>query len=682
MEAISVEQEKEDTGKSSRNGKSKKQRPKSMPEATLAQADEQELLKDKHVVVPDKVIKSKDSQKPKTKKQPKVNSAPFSDTGPQEVVALTETQPEAKKSKGKKPKEKRVGAESKTEATESPPAKKENSKIKKKKTPASEGTFESPILSTSPPPEEEIRVPKQVTVGVIKMKNTKSRPTLEVEGHARSKAYQSDPDGQAQREDDTDDEERKLLQEMATLQLMADGAAAEAVDETPKKKKQGKVRGPLDKADHEAPAETKVSPKAAKKSKQTKGREKPTVESEPVVAESKESKVMKKTKSKGKAEQQLEVVAQLPPQLETATELDKKQAKKVKKSKNKGKSEPEAEATVQVSPQPEVPTEPEKKERKKVKKTKSIGKSESEAEATVQVSPPQPEVPTEPEKKQPKKVKKTKNKEKVEPMPEPEAQPPQVEEATKADKKESKKAKKTKSKSEPVPEPVAQPPPQDKPKGVPEEKKKASKRVTGKGKAEDTDTGLQTPATTAAVEGNLEDVKPKKTKKKTSKSSVAASDSPSLPQQSPANRGSKSKLATKTSTPKIASETSDDLVFIAADKLSKSKTPTVTSKDDTAVGEEPEAMNLSSSSRSTSYHELSKEDRKTFQEELRKASSQHSVDNSDGERGSIKVEIDPNVKVTKSGVVKGGKGSRRPSLQVDFSGGYEQTDSTSPNESK
>ena len=198
--------------------------------------------------------------------------------------------------------------------------------------------------------------------------------------------------------------------------------------------------------------------------------------------------------------------------------------------------------------------------------------------------------------------------------------------------------------------------------------------VKGKGRIEDTNTGLQTPAKAAAAaeEDNQEDVKPKRTKKKTS---VASSDSPSLHQNSPASRGSKSKLVTKA---KIASEESDDLIWIGADKLSRKKKSSVVSKDDTAVGEEPEDINLSPGSRSTSYHELSKEDRKTFQEELRKASSQHSVDSS-GAEGNIKVEIDPNVKVTKSGVVKGGKGSRRPSLQ-DFGGGYEQTDSASQSE--
>ena len=63
-------------------------------------------------------------------------------------------------------------------------------------------------------------------------------------------------------------------------------------------------------------------------------------------------------------------------------------------------------------------------------------------------------------------------------------------------------------------------------------------------------------------------------------------------------------------------------------------------------------------------------------------SSQRSMDATDDVEGSVKVEIDPNVKVTKSGVVKaGGKGSRRPSLQMQvFDGGIEQTDSASPNE--
>lgn len=658
LEVNSQVQEEEGTGK--KNEKTKKQRPKSMPAAPLALTDERQLHKDEPAMVSDKIVKPKSkakqhtenmsspsapsevSQKAKSKDQPKMTSIKTTDTGIQEAAALNKTRPEIKKPKEKKMKEKNVVTANENEAkgnTESPPSKKKNTKVKKKPT-ASEETFDSPILSASPPPEEEIRISNQVTVGVIKRKKSRTRPLLEVNEGARSEAYRSDPDGQAQGEDNIiDAEERELLHDMDTLQLMAVEGVAQAGGKKVKKKKQDKAQ---DTRDQKGPADTKVSPKAAKKSKQTKSKVKTVVESEPAVsqshtsAESREPN-LKVSKNKDKVKQQPEAVAQQPPQLEMATELDKKPARKVKKTKSKGKSELEAEIVMQTPSQPEALTESEKKPSKRVKKAKSREKIEVESEPVAQ-SPSKPE------------------------------------EATKVVKKGSKKAKKVGNDriSEPIPEPEMQPLPQSMPKDVPEDKKKKTSRmVKGKGKMEDTDTELQTPAK-AAEEDNQEDVKPKRTKKKIS---VASSDSPSLHQNSPASRGSKSKLVTKA---KVASEESDDLIWIGADKLSRKKKSSIASKDDTAVGEEPEDMNLSSNSRSTSYHELSKEDRKTFQEELRKASNQHSVD-SFGAEGNIKVEIDPNVKVTKSGVVKGGKGSRRPSLQ-DFGGRYEQTDSASQSE--
>ena len=72
---------------------------------------------------------------------------------------------------------------------------------------------------------------------------------------------------------------------------------------------------------------------------------------------------------------------------------------------------------------------------------------------------------------------------------------------------------------------------------------------------------------------------------------------------------------------------------------------------------------ITSEKRSTSYHDLDKEDRKMFREELRQASkSEYDIAQGQG-TGGPKVDIDPNVRVKKSGVVIGKrKTNERPSI--------------------
>ena len=687
------EQEKE-VGR--KNGKTKKQRPKSMPVPTLALADEHENSDDKPAVVSGgkkkkgrdqkQVVEgattptapAEDSKKSKAKQQQGA-SARTKDHDIQEATTLTETQPEPKKAKLKKTKEKKGAAMNDMTSMESPMDRKikNTTKAKPRSAPSEQTSDAPPSVSLSPPPEEEIQVPKQVTVGVIKKKKQKTRPFLEVSESPSSKVYQSDP-LQEDGEEDPDAEERELLHDMATLQLMVGEEAAKSNDKKAKKKTQGKG--------HEIPNTTEApaeATKVAKKSKQSKSKDKSVAEPEPVPPQTqvtkeskdeKQSKKAKKTKAKGKVEPEPEPEIQLSPPPDTVAESEKKQSKKAKKKKSGGKSESEHEPEGQKAETaaPEV----EKKQPKK--KAKGKGKDESEPEP--QASPP--EAAPEPDKKQPKKTKKTKSKEKSEPEPKPEAQPPPQEAAVaEPDKKQPEKVKKAKSKGKVAPEPEAEKQSQSPPPEEPESGKKRSlkkmKEAKSKGKTDSTDAPKA-----AAVENNLEESEtPKKKKKKISKASAGTPDSPSIHNSgSSSTHSSKSQLATKSSKSKIASEASDDLVWVGAEKLSKKSELEFKSKDDSAVDEELMDMNLSSSSRSTSYHELSKEDRKIFQDELRKASSQHSVDAADDVEGNIKVEIDPNVKVTKSGVVKGGKGSRRPSLQVFEGGGIEQTDSASPSE--
>ena len=74
---------------------------------------------------------------------------------------------------------------------------------------------------------------------------------------------------------------------------------------------------------------------------------------------------------------------------------------------------------------------------------------------------------------------------------------------------------------------------------------------------------------------------------------------------------------------------------------------------------------ITSEKRSTSYHDLDKEDRKMFREELREASKSE-YDMQESAKGGQKVEIDPNVRVKKSGVVIGKrKTNERPSIFDD-----------------
>ena len=653
-----------------KNGKTKKQRPKSIPEPTLDLANEQEVSTNADTSIPP----PEDSKKSKARQQKGATARTNGQDIQEATTTLTETQPEIKKGKAKKGSGKKGAGVNDKASTESPVDTTKNGKAKKKSAP-SEQTFDSPLTSGSPPPEEEIQVPKQVTVGVIKKKKQKTRPFLEVSKNPRSEVYRSDP---AQEDDieDPDAEEQELLHEMDTLQLMVGEETAKSKDKKAKKKKQGEGWRTQDTT--ESPAEVT---KAAKKSKQAKGKGKSVAEPEPMVPqtevatkESKEekgSRVAKKTRAKGKIEPQIEPKIQpSPPQPEIAAESEK--PKKAKKSKSGGKSEqdhePEGQQTEAAS----------KKQLKKKAKSK-------DKDDVLQVSPP--EAAPEPDKREAKKTKKTKSKGKSEPPEPEEAQPPLQEvaaTATEPDKKQPAKVKKAKSKGkaapEPEPEALSQSPPPTEPESGKKRSSKKSKEAKGKGKTDTTNA----PKAAAAENSQEESETPKKKKKKISK---ATPESPSIQNSgSSSARTSRSQLATKTSKSKIASEASDDLEWVGPEKLSKKMSESeFKSKDDSAVDEVLMEMDRSiSSSRSTSYHELSKDDRKTFQEELRKASSQHSVDAADDVEGSVKVEIDPNVKVTKSGVVKaGGKGSRRPSLQMQvFEGGIEQTDSASPNEGR
>lgn len=645
--ALEVTQQDQDKNMRKKNGKTKKTRPKSMPAASIAWGEEQETAKDdsaeavkrkskaeQSIVDATKQATPSDGQKKSTSKRSKDISATKeagADDGVQEATTLTEgDHPEAKKTKEKKTKKKNEAAAVKGSEMK---AGKESLVNEKKSTKTKQKTLESKLpgddsttISGSPPPPEEVQLPKQqVTVGVIKENKKKTRPFLDDSRSSRSKVYQSEQDHQ-EGEDNVDAEEKELLHDMETLQLMTEGAER-AKGKKVKKRRQGIVHETLDASELAVAADSEVAT---------------------VIKEEKQSKASKKTKSRKQIEEKVE--PEIQPQLEPATvpELDKKQGKKTKKTKTKEKNEPEPIAAAQSPSLSEPIAEPEKKRKSKTaKNTKAKGKREAEIETEVQ-PPPQPEVMGKADKKQSKVVKKTKSKGKSEPTPEPEA------ELTESSvKKEVSKKKKSKEK-------------------VVEKKEVVEEAATPK---------------EVTVGDSQGDEKAKKKKKKLSKSSHGTPvDSPALRQQpdsaNSSNRSSRAQLATKTSKSKIASEASDDLVWIGADKLSHKKSNArPMSKDDTAVDEEDlEAMNLSSSSRSTSHHELSKEERKTFREELRKASSQHSVDTSDAE-GSVRVEIDPNVKVTKSGVVKGGKGSRRPSLQYGFGGsGIEQTDSASPNE--
>ena len=170
-----------------------------MPAASLTLADEQEIATDDHAIAlseTSELVKrkskarqptsspatpaspSEDKDKSKSKR-PKEGSATTGDAGTQEAIASIETQPDIKKTKAKKLKEKNgaVSEGQKVKAsTESPVGKKKSTKAKQKAV-VSEETFDSPMSAASPPPPEEIRLPKQqVTVGVIKKKKQKTRP--------------------------------------------------------------------------------------------------------------------------------------------------------------------------------------------------------------------------------------------------------------------------------------------------------------------------------------------------------------------------------------------------------------------------------------------------------------------------------------------------------------------------
>ena len=655
--AVDVAQEKE-LGK--KNDNTKKPRPKSMPVATLAQSDEQEIsdggepqsISTKPPADYSKNFKSKGN---------KQDSFEITDQDVQKATGPAESQLETKQAKIKKPKKKKGPTNNDTISAESPIDKKKKSIKSKQKSALSEQTFSSP----SSPPEEEIRVPKQVTVGVVKKKKEKTRPLLEVSGSPRSKVYQTDPAQEDDEDNDADAEERELLHDMDTLQRMASEAAASR-DKKTKGEKHGKLQ------------DTQVEEtKTAKKSKESKSKGKFTTEPEfasiPVegLKESncheKQSKVAKKKNvKKGSTDWESEPTQKIQPILQPAsvTNSAKKQSNNAKKVKGGGRSE--------LEPRLQEMSEVEEKAPKKMRKSK--GKGNVEGVPQEHLSPP-PEATTQLDKKQAKKIKKSKSTEKCELELEPEETlPPQEEAQTEPSKKRSLRVK-SKGKGEPEPEAPSPSLPSEDPKGG---KKNKSKQAKGKENSYTTDTPKA-----AVLASSLEEFEtPKKRKRKVSKASLGTPESLSTHNDgSSSTRSSRSRLSTKSSQSKIASEESDDLVWVGAEKSSiKSKSFEFKTKDDSMADEEWTEMNLSSSSRSTSYHELSKEDRKFFQEELRKASSQHSMDLPEAAEGNVKVEIDPNVKVTKSGVVKGGKGSRRPSLQVFGDGGIEQADFSSPSE--
>lgn len=161
--------------------------------------------------------------------------------------------------------------------------------------------------------------------------------------------------------------------------------------------------------------------------------------------------------------------------------------------------------------------------------------------------------------------------------------------------------------------------------------------------------------------------KPKKKKTR------AAPDTPQSPedqqQLSPSRSGSKLK-SNKTF------EEHDDLEWVHSGGLESPEHDTSITKQgnldrrksvDVAhlpEGDDDECLRpITSEKRSTSHHDLDKEDRKMFREELRQASkSEYDIAQGQGTAGP-KVDIDPNVRVKKSGVVIGKrKTNERPSI--------------------
>lgn len=127
--------------------------------------------------------------------------------------------------------------------------------------------------------------------------------------------------------------------------------------------------------------------------------------------------------------------------------------------------------------------------------------------------------------------------------------------------------------------------------------------------------------------------------------------------KSPAS-GSGSKLKTKKSV-----EESDDLEWVdyaqpvAINPVDRRKSVDIADQD---MG----LLQINSQKRSTSYHDLDKEERKMFREELRQASKSE-YDIKEKANGGPKVDINPDVKVKKSGKVIAKRNKRPTILEAD-----------------
>ena len=176
---------------------------------------------------------------------------------------------------------------------------------------------------------------------------------------------------------------------------------------------------------------------------------------------------------------------------------------------------------------------------------------------------------------------------------------------------------------------------------------------------------LQSEATPHSEGRKKKGVKSKgKSKKKKTRATPSIPDDQEHPKErqlSPSSSGSKLK-------PNTTFEEHQDLEWVDSGEL-ESPQRNLGRRKSVDVANLPEGVDgelsqpITSEKRSTSYHDLDKEDRKMFREELRQASkSEYDIAQSQG-TGGPKVDIDPNVRVKKSGVVIGKrKTNERPSI--------------------
>lgn len=155
---------------------------------------------------------------------------------------------------------------------------------------------------------------------------------------------------------------------------------------------------------------------------------------------------------------------------------------------------------------------------------------------------------------------------------------------------------------------------------------------------------------------------------------VATEPEPSPPPEAPITEQPVEILQSAAVSGSIESNT---LTFVAAKKGSKSSLDKLTTEEQEIQsantlprrksedhGKLRKLSNSKPMNHSTSYSDLKAETQKTFREELREASrSQHDME--EAVDASITIDIDPNIKVKKSGLIKEGKGkgkALRPSI--------------------